>query len=1048
MKIILNLQLIILFVLCTQLFGVEETFYASQDKAAKITTLEEQYFGWGILGHNVGFKKDENRNEMVRTQYTFDLSSIPFNANIDSVELYFDWGGFGDYIPITKITHQIDHFSGAEETYNLVKSSNSVFGSVPYGTTFLTSSSLTTKVNDAKGGNFYLGAMSLNEANSGPPLYLEYWAGLSLSLVVDYYIPVTITADNNFSVTGGSNGTVKVDGSTKTAPYSFSKLPSTNLTLEAISSQTDIQGYQRVWASCELSDWTRNGVHRSYAQLYSFEVAEDDNGKTYKANLAQVTATTNGTVSSSEEWFTNVTLTGNVTVPSGVTLTLTSCSSVNLDNYSILSTGGTITVESGAGVNPYYSVNEVSEIKGIYPTLNSAMANVTSGQNVLVHTSTTLDNNITVPSGVIIYLKSGTTTTLNSYTITNAPTGQIVLENQITIVPDIRLQTGSSVKGLYTSIISALSASSTGQIVHARGAHTLTADLTVYADKNLTIHPGAQLTFEDYREMRVYGTLDAQGTSSNKITFTSADGTSNNSENAYLVRLRNSGSDNSILNYCIFKNAQRGVYFDNSEATIQNSEITRCGYGIYNYYSDSHINSNDINNTSYGIYNYYSSPKIGYNDINSTSMGIQCESYSSPDLAWSSNGHNNLYGGFITFGVYAENNSNPYLGNGSCGNDVGRNIFDYDNFDLALAYAGSNCFIMAQNNYWGTSNPGSYMFGGDVDWQPFLTSPPSGSQQSSPETTEFDMAFSTTSSEIEPLGTNILSLYDPDWTLNKKTQFIQISLYNGEKQDVQQLCKDIINDYPDSAKAFFALDLLYQASRPKTMSKGYDLDSFKEYLLTLSQMKDKKTVYGSAELILAGLEKEKGIARIDNVFKTYRDTYLSEAALFQKFMYYYNENGDDKTSREVLADLEAQFPSSRYTIEAYHILGEKLDDVYECNLALKKTSSPVKGFLTILPKKYVLHGAYPNPFNPSTTIKYALPYASDISISIYNMSGQKIKDLELLNQSAGTHKAIWDGKTNNSVKAASGIYIVKFKAGSNEATKEIFEKSIKITLLK
>lgn len=101
-----------------------------------------------------------------------------------------------------------------------------------------------------------------------------------------------------------------------------------------------------------------------------------------------------------------------------------------------------------------------------------------------------------------------------------------------------------------------------------------------------------------------------------------------------------------------------------------------------------------------------------------------------------------------------------------------------------------------------------------------------------------------------------------------------------------------------------------------------------------------------------------------------------------------------------------------------------------------------------IPEHFILYQNYPNPFNPSTTIKYALPSPSNISISIYNLAGQKIKDFDLLNQSAGNQQITWDGKNNNSVGVASGIYIVKFKAVSNDGTKEIFEKSIKITLLK
>jgi beta-glucanase (GH16 family) len=84
------------------------------------------------------------------------------------------------------------------------------------------------------------------------------------------------------------------------------------------------------------------------------------------------------------------------------------------------------------------------------------------------------------------------------------------------------------------------------------------------------------------------------------------------------------------------------------------------------------------------------------------------------------------------------------------------------------------------------------------------------------------------------------------------------------------------------------------------------------------------------------------------------------------------------------------------------------------------------------PDKYELDFAYPNPFNPSTSITYYLPKESHVQIEVFNTLGQKVKTLVRKMQSAGKYSVIFDARD-----LASGVYIYRLKAGSFVETKKM-----------
>lgn len=83
---------------------------------------------------------------------------------------------------------------------------------------------------------------------------------------------------------------------------------------------------------------------------------------------------------------------------------------------------------------------------------------------------------------------------------------------------------------------------------------------------------------------------------------------------------------------------------------------------------------------------------------------------------------------------------------------------------------------------------------------------------------------------------------------------------------------------------------------------------------------------------------------------------------------------------------------------------------------------------TNLPKTFALLQNHPNPFNPDTKISYALPVDCHVTLTIYNLLGEKVVSLVDEDQTAGWHYIIWCGKDKKSKDLASGVYFYRIKA--------------------
>jgi hypothetical protein len=92
-------------------------------------------------------------------------------------------------------------------------------------------------------------------------------------------------------------------------------------------------------------------------------------------------------------------------------------------------------------------------------------------------------------------------------------------------------------------------------------------------------------------------------------------------------------------------------------------------------------------------------------------------------------------------------------------------------------------------------------------------------------------------------------------------------------------------------------------------------------------------------------------------------------------------------------------------------------------------------------------GSYPNPFNPSTTINYELAKDASVKMEIYDAMGRKVKTLLDGSRSVGYYSVVWNGRNDQGMDVASGVYLYRFVASPTNGEKP-FTQSGKLVLMK
>ena len=636
----------------------------------------------------------------------------------------------------------------------------------------------------------------------------------------------------------------------------------------------------------------------------------------------------------------NHTLSSNVNVVSGVALTIKSSTTVNLNGFSIKSTGGTITIESGVTQN-YVELKDGSTIKGLYSSLNTAVSDAVAGQTINVYSSSLIAN-VSIPSGITVNIKSSSTLNLNGYKLLLAG-GSVVVESGANF-PYAKLKNNySTLLGYYPTIESAINDAISGYTVEL-------PSITYNGNISLTNKGGVKLKGAGVGSTTING----------NITIT-------NSTYAQV-------SDFTMGNYkSITVNGGDRPY-------VYNIGFNNTGYNYIFVYDGYNTDLSGINNVgastspAWRFYNSYTG-NIRESSIEGYDFGIQAASYSEITMS----------------------------GMSFCSNMI----------DL---WASSGCWIYATHSslsYTGAYT-GNCTFGLMFDPCGSKAERRDDSQLAKNAVEQFD-SFNEANSAFRAL------LMDENISKASKLTENSKNKING----VVEQYKSILGTNISKNEIKEALSKLSVCNRMLDEENG-----FVDYVTDL--ISNKKVPSEMKRFLIPNLVSKgnynQAINLIDEI-SAYQDVsddlkyeLLYEKGTIQK--YYLNEADQ---SEKVFAEL--------YKNGGDHILARYAKAQLNNESSLDDGSNPKTGDNSEVDNGFAI-SSYPNPFNPTATIEYQIPKDGLVNLVVYNTLGQVVAELVNEHQSVGKYSVQF-----NASNLPSGIYFYKIESGS-------FSKSMKMLLLK
>jgi len=147
------------------------------------------------------------------------------------------------------------------------------------------------------------------------------------------------------------------------------------------------------------------------------------------------------------------------------------------------------------------------------------------------------------------------------------------------------------------------------------------------------------------------------------------------------------------------------------------------------------------------------------------------------------------------------------------------------------------------------------------------------------------------------------------------------------------------------------------------------------------------------------------------------------------------------TTPGVISGIDANAEAVWYKISSGAYVADATKGKTAASVTISTADIVVEVEEAAAPIAYALSENYPNPFNPTTTIEFAIPVVGNVELVIYNINGQKVRTLVNETKDAGFYKVMWDGRNELGETVSSGIYLYRLVSGN-------FSKMEKMTFIK
>ena len=132
---------------------------------------------------------------------------------------------------------------------------------------------------------------------------------------------------------------------------------------------------------------------------------------------------------------------------------------------------------------------------------------------------------------------------------------------------------------------------------------------------------------------------------------------------------------------------------------------------------------------------------------------------------------------------------------------------------------------------------------------------------------------------------------------------------------------------------------------------------------------------------------------------------------------------------------EPDLPDGTYTYTISAVYGDY--ESAHSNQAIVEIYGNTSAEDNNLPQANSLLGNYPNPFNPTTNIKFAMSESGPVTIDIYNSKGMKLLTLIDETKAAGNHSIVWNGQDSSDQAVSSGVYFYQMRSGNYHKTQKM-----------